>query len=294
MKWLFFKLSFLYPRVYAFFGYYRKKKRRKEIGEKFDFFFGGKWNAKKRRKVVRHIFELRGARKIAYYLIPLMDDRFIKSFVEVEGIHYLDQALQEERGVVLMAGHFGAPHLAFCGIRVMGYDLVLIKGGEPRQAKKLRHQKHRYFDAVENTIFIAPSSLPENYKGRISETLRSGKIIHFYGDTREGRKKENIFFLGREMDFPTGVIPLAHQAKAAIIPIIHFYHKGKVRLIFKEPIDNNWKEGKREYKRIVERFAKIVESYILSQPQQYMGIYGPTVLSDYYVSYQREDTSVPV
>jgi lauroyl/myristoyl acyltransferase len=286
-------LAFLYPRVYAFFGYYRKRKRREEIGAKFDFFFRGEWNSKKKKAIVRHIFELRGARKIAYYLIPLMDAQCIKRFIKVEGLHYLDQALREGRGVVLMASHFGAPHLAFCGIRVMGYDLVLIKGGAPRAAKNPRHKKYRYFDAIENTIFISPSSLPENYKGRILETLRSGKIIHYYGDTREGRKKENVCFLGKEMGFPTGIIPLAHQANAVVIPIIHLYHKGKVTLTFKEPIDNNWQEGEGEYKRIVEKFAKIVESYILSQPQQYMGIYGPTVLSSYYSSYRKGGVSSP-
>ena len=293
MKRLLFKLAFLYPTVYAFFSYYRKKARRKEIEEKFAFFFNEKWNDKKGRAIVRHIFELRGLRKIAYYLIPLMDAQFIERFVKVEGIHYLDRTLKEERGVVLMTSHFGNPQLGYSPLRTMGYDLTFIKGGAPREAKKPRHQKYRYFDAVENTIFISSSSRPANYKDRILETLRSGKIIHYYGDTREGRKKENISFLGREIGFPTGVIALAHQANAAIIPYIHLYHKGKISLIFREPIDNDWKEGEREYKRIVEKFAKIMEYYIISQPQQYMGIYGPTILSAYYSSYRKGSASSP-
>jgi len=282
MKWLFFKLLFLYPRVYAFFCYYRKKERRKEIEEKFDFFFKEQWNAKKRRAVVLNIFQLRGLRKVAYYLIPLMDAQFIKKFVKIEGLHYLDRALKEGRGIVLMTGHFGNPQLGYNALRMLGYDLTLIKGGAPRSARNSRRKKFRYVDAIENTIFISASSLPENYKGRILETLRSGKIIHYYGDTKEGRKKEKISFLGREIGFSTGVIPLAHQAKAAIIPFIHLYQKGKMTLIFKEPIDSHWKEGKRGYKRIVEEFVKVLESYFLAYPEEYMGIYGPTVLGYFY------------
>jgi KDO2-lipid IV(A) lauroyltransferase len=286
MKWFLFKLAFLYPKIYAFFSYYRKKERRREIEQKFIFFFNKKWKTKKGRTIVRHIFELRGSRKVAYYLVPLMDERFIKRFVNVEGLHHLDQALKEGRSIVLITGHFGSPQLGYNALRAMGYDLMLIKGGAPRTAQKRRHKKFRYFDAVENTIFISASSLPENYKGRISETLQSNKIILYYGDTKEGRKKEKISFLSKEVEFPTGVIPLAHQAKAAIIPFIHLYQNGKITLIFKKPIDNNWRQGVRGYRRIVEDFAKILESYIIDQPEQYFGIYGPTVLSDYYSSYQ--------
>ncbi len=289
MKWLLFKLFFLYPRVYAFFSYYRKKERRNEIEGKFVSFFKEKWSAKKRRAIVRHIFELRGARKIAYYLIPLMDAQFIKRFVKVEGLHYVDRALQEGRGVVLMAGHFGNPHLGFNALRVMGYDLILIRAGKPRSASKPNRKKFRYYDAVENTIFISSSSLPENYKGRIVETLQSNKIILYYGDTKEGRKKEKVDFLGSKVGFSTGVMHLANQTKAVIIPFIHLYQNGKITLIFKEPIDDNWKEGERGYRRIVEGFATILESYILDQPQQYFGIYGPTVLSDYYSSYREKN-----
>lgn len=181
-----------------------------------------------------------------------------------------------------MAAHLGNPHLGFNALRLMGYDLILIRAGMPRFARKPRRKNLRYYDAIENTIFISASSLPENYKGRILETLQSNKIILYYGDTKEGRKKEKVDFLGREMGFPTGIMHLAHQEKAAIIPFIHLYQNGKITLVFKEPIDDNWKEGKNGYNQIVGDFAKILESYIVDQPQQYFGIYGPTVLSDYY------------
>jgi hypothetical protein len=52
----------------------------------------------------------------------------------------------------------------------------------------------------------------------------------------------------------------------------------------KEPIDGLWTEGEREYGRILTEFAKLLESYILTYPEQYMGIHVPTVLSDYYQS----------
>jgi KDO2-lipid IV(A) lauroyltransferase len=279
VRWLLFKLAFFYPRVYAFSCYYRKKEKRREYEDKVLFFYYQEKDPDRVKKIVKGVFELRGVRKVMRYLIPLMNASFIKRFVKVEGLHHLDQVLKEGRGVVLIAGHIGIPHLSFNALRAMGYNLILLSGVTPKDPK---HPKLRYYDTRDNTIFVHDPSLSETYKKRIVETLQAGKILYYDGDAGEGRIKEQISFLGREMDFPTGMAHLAHQAKAAIIPFIHLYQRGKVTLIIKEPIDDHWGNRDRDYKRIMAEFAKLLESYILQYPEQYMGIYGPTVLSEYF------------
>jgi KDO2-lipid IV(A) lauroyltransferase len=282
LRWFLFKLFFFYPRVYAFFCYYRKKGRRREIEGKLDFFLKKRCGLEKKRRTVRYIFELRGSRKMMRYMIPLMNPRFIKQFVSVEGLHHLDQALNEGRGVVLMAGHLGNPHLSFNALRVMGYDVIVLKGGIPRKA---RYPRFKYYDSFERTVFVHDPSVPrEEKKGRILEVLRTGRIIYHPADAPEGRIKGTAFLLGKEVGFPTGVLHFAHQAQARIIPFIHLYQGGKITLILKEPIDGLWTEGKREYGRILTEFAKLLETYILTYPEQYGGFYGPTVLSDHYQS----------
>ena len=289
MKWLLFRLAFFYARIYAFFAYYRKRGRRREIEEKFNLFLPRGWDFREKKKTIRSILELRGSRKVMHYLIPLMDGRFIKRFIKVEGLDYLDRALKKGRGVLLMAGHFGNPYLGFNALRVMGYDLILVKGGRPRQFSSGIRQRIRHTDTLDNTIFIFDPASAEDYKGRILETLRSGKIINYYGDTREGRIKENVPFLGKEIGFPTGMIHLACQARAQIIPLFFLYEKGKTLLILKEPIDGDWKEGEKGYREVVLKFAKLLETFLLAFPEQYMGIYGPTVVSDYYRSHKDEN-----
>lgn len=289
MKEIFYRLAFLYPKIYAFFCYYRKKERRKEIENKFSFFLRNQWNQADKKRIVRHIFELRGSRKMMRYLIPLIDTQFVKQFVKVEGLHHLDEVLKEGKGVVLMAGHFGNPHLSFNALRAMGYDVNVLKGGILRKQK---HSRFQYFDSFENTIFVHDPSLPsEEKKGRILEVLQSGKIIYHPGDAGEGRIKKKVLFFGREVSFPTGMLHLAHQAKATIIPFIHLYEAGQITLIFKESIDGHWREGERDYERILIKFAALLETYILAYPEQYMGVYGPTVLHYNYRSYQDGGTS---
>jgi len=284
MKCFLYKLAFLYPRIYAFFCYYRKVGRRREIENKMQFFCNKGWNSKRMRSIVKGVFELRGSRKAMRRLIPLMDAHFIKRFVKVEGLHYLNYVLEEGRGAILMAGHLGNPHLSYNALRIMGYDVTIVKGGIPRRPK---HPRFEYYDHPQNTLFVHdPSLASEDIKGRVLDILRSGKIIYYTGHAAEGRVKGRALFFRREMDFPTAMIHLAHQAKAAIIPFIHLYQKGQILLILKDPIDDHWQDGQGTYIRILEEYARILESYILTYPEQYMGIYGPTVLSAYYKSYK--------
>jgi lauroyl/myristoyl acyltransferase len=84
------------------------------------------------------------------------------------------------------------------------------------------------------------------------------------------------------MEFPTGMLRLAHQANAAVIPFIHLFKRGRMTLVFQEPCDRGWEEGKEAYRRIVGEFARCLEAYVLRYPEQYLGIYGPTVLDHQY------------
>lgn len=287
MKWFLFKLAFFYPRIYAFLSYHRKRTKRKEFEDKVLFFYSKEKDPRRIKEIVKGVIELRGVRKVMRYLIPQMDGRYIEQFVEVEGLDHLDRALKEKRGVLLMAGHIGIPHLAFNALRVMGYETVLLSGVTPKTPK---HPRFRYYDTPDKTIFTHDLSLSEVYKKRILETLRSGKMIYYDADAGEGKKKERVLFLGKEMDFPTGMLSLAHQANAIVIPFIHLYRRGKTRLIFREPIDGSWEDGIEGYKRIIAGFATLLESHILAFPEQYLGIYGPTVLARYYQSYIKGET----
>ena len=142
MRWLLIKLAFFYPRVFAFSSYYRKKEKRREYEDKVIFSYPKKKEPKIVKRIVKGAFELRGIKKVMRYLIPFMDASFIKRFVKVESLHHLDEALQEGRGVVLMAGHLGIPHLSFNALRTMGYDLILLSGVTPKEPKQRQPSSH--------------------------------------------------------------------------------------------------------------------------------------------------------
>jgi lauroyl/myristoyl acyltransferase len=165
----------------------------------------------------------------------------------------------------------------------MGYDVKVLKGGVLRKAKPSRFE---FYESWDNTVFLHDRSLSDDdRKRRILDILQSGGILLNMADAVEGRRKEFTSFLGREMGFPTGLLHLAHQAKAALVPFFYFYENGRLRLILEEAIDDHWKDGEKAYRRIVSEFAKRLEAYFLTSPEQYIGIYGPTVLNDYYRSH---------
>jgi lauroyl/myristoyl acyltransferase len=284
VKWLLYKILFIYPVIFSFFYYYNRKEWKNNVENKAVFFFNRK-DPKKIKKIVRSIAELKGVRKVQKYLIPQMDRQYVKKFVNLKDIHHLDRAVKKQNGTVLMTGHLGNPHLAWTVLRILGYDITVLKGGgRPRSSK---HSKYKYYDTNENTIFLHDPSPEITYKKRIIDTLQSGKIIYHAEDVAEGKSGKEVVFLGKKMKFPTGMIYYAHQAEATIIPFFHFYKRGKMSIIFKEPIDNHWEHGEEEYDAVVSRYAKLLEHYILKYPEQYMGTYGPTVLSSYFNSHYK-------
>jgi hypothetical protein len=69
MKWILYKIFFIYPVIFSFFYYYGRKDWRKNVENKIIFFFDPK-DPKKIKKIVRGIAELKGGRKVQKYLIP--------------------------------------------------------------------------------------------------------------------------------------------------------------------------------------------------------------------------------
>lgn len=279
LKWFFLRPWFFYPKLYGFLGYHRKKGRRREMEALFRL-VDSRWGRQRIERIVRSIFELRGLKKMNRRLIPLIDGNFVERFVKAEGLDHLDRALKEGRGVVLMSAHFGNPHLSINAMRAMGYPVKVLKGGVQRRAKPSRFE---YYETWENTVFLHdPSMSMEEKKKRILHILASGGILYQMADAAEGRKKAEVLVFGRPMGFPTGLIHLAHQAGAALLPLFHFYEGGRLELVVHERVENRWAEGEEGYGRIVSRYAKLLESNILRHPGQYIGIYGPTVINAHF------------
>jgi len=293
LKWFLLKPFFLYPKLYGFFGYHRKKGRRREIEALFQL-VDSRWGHQRIERITRSIFELRGLKKMNRRLIPLIDRGFVERFVQAEGLDHLDRALQEGRGVVLLSAHFGNPHLSINAMRAMGYPVKVLKGGVQR---KTRPSRFEYYETWDNTVFLHdPSVSMEEKKKRILDILGKGGILYQMADAAEGRKKEEAIVFGAAMGFPTGLIHLAHQARAALLPLFHFYVGGRIELIVHERVEDRWADGEEGYRRIVSRYAKLLESNILRHPDQYIGIYGPTVIHAHFrqlipemgVSYENE------
>ncbi len=284
VKYFLYKFFFTYPKVFSFLYYYTRKAWREEFEDRIKFCYK-KNDPEEIKKIVKGIAEIKGTRKAQKYLIPHINKQFVEKFVSVKGIQYLNQAIKEQRGVVLMTAHIGSPHQSFCSLRAMGYNVIVVKGGKPLLKN---HHKYKYFDTEDNTIFVHKSVPSETNKKRIYKILNSGGLIYYTADAGLGEKSIKAMFLGKKMNFPTGMVHLAHQANAVLIPLIHLYDSGRITLIFKEPVNNNREDDLCGYNNIIRKYIEILEEYIIKYPEQYIGIYGPNVLSLYYQSHNRK------
>jgi Kdo2-lipid IVA lauroyltransferase/acyltransferase len=268
MRRLFFRLLFLYPRVYAFFAYYLGKRRKRQYEGNVELFFPKESDPQGFRRVTRAMFELRGTRRIQRHLIPRIDDRFIGRYVQMEGRDILDRALLKRKGVVLLSAHVGNLNIGLGVLRKLGYGVHFLKGGNP---EKRRTGGALSANPPELSIYIPRPPVSGNTKDVIIQALRSGKIIYYTVDSAWGRKKAEVSCFGRTFHISTGMIYYARQADAIVIPFLQLYRRGNIKLVFKEPIDGGWKQGDKDYDRVIKEFAKILESYVSAYPEEYYG-----------------------
>jgi Kdo2-lipid IVA lauroyltransferase/acyltransferase len=268
MKRIFLKLVLLYSLFYSNYYYYVKKHRNREYEENAKLFLRDGIDTKESLRIIKRLIELKGIRKMERYIIPLIDKQFIDEFTEIEGLDILDRALSSGRAVVLISAHIGNLSIGLRILRKLGYGAVFLKSGIPdkrRSKSKLRVHPPDY------SIYIPHPPVSHSTKEKILETLRSGKIIYYMVDSARGRKRVEVSCFGRTFTFPTGMLHYARQANAAVLPFIQLYRRGNIKLIIKEPIDGQWKQGERDYDRAIKEFARILESYILAYPEEYYG-----------------------
>ena len=159
-------------------------------------------------------------------------------WVEVKGLPFLQRALREGHGVVLLASHYGLPHFEMVILQRLGLEDVLVIGSWPTEMQLIGvrrwHQikiKHDYEPA--KRFMLGPIAMQA-----AREFLAAGRIVRVAPDGAEGVGGSTVPFCGRKRTFRHGFANLAVDASAPALPVMATLESsGKVRVEFFEPFD---------------------------------------------------------
>lgn len=178
--------------------------------------------------------------------------------ISVSGRKYLDQALQSQKGVALVTGHFGAWEILAAWLAINRYPIVGIINRQ-----KNRGADHFFKEIRESTgveIFYRKTGLGSMYKA-----LEDNKILGLASDQDARRRGVFVNFLGRPASTPKGAARFHIQTGAPIVFATCSQVRNEYHLQFEPvPIPNP-----ATVENITQSFTSLLEKQVRKYPEQY-------------------------
>lgn len=190
---------------------------------------------------------------------------------DIQGLEYLDEALAQGRGAMLVTGHFGFGRMIGPVLQASGYELLVLRamGMESERRRRLKgiteHAKGTAAKLINHKVSEARADLDIR---PIINALAQNKVTKIAGDGLRSSEFELFHLLGKEYPFPTGFMKIAAMCGAAVLPA--FAGEGRVDHAFRVEIlpalRVNPNAGVREN---LERFAQVFDHQLQRAPHQW-------------------------
>lgn len=221
------------------------------------------------KRIIREYFRNHYVDHLMIFLLPRLKLADIDTHIELDGLHHLDRALSEKRGVILVHGHFGPVHLPLVCLSRMGYPMMQIgmpsDEGLSRIGKsvafrlRLKYEARLSADIIHAKSFLRP----------VIQWLKQNGVLMITGDgtgtqDRTGRYDRFSFF-GFPVLFPLGPAILSQKTGSALLPLFVVPGEKKLfRIVIEEPILTNTESA--DIRLTVSRFIRRLEHHVGNWP----------------------------
>ena len=228
------------------------------------------WSAAGDAKSIREYFRNHYIDHLFIFILPKFGIRETKRFIEIEGLEFLDKALEKGKGVLLIHGHFGPVHLPLAVLARLGYRMKQIGfptdeglswiGRNVAFRLRLKYEVKIPAEIIKADTFLRPAF----------KWLNENGIIMVTGDgTGTERKigKHKVFkFFGQPVMFPLGPAILSQKTGATILAIFVVPGERKLyRIIIEESIISDY-SGDEWIQNVTQQFVRRLEDYINRYP----------------------------
>ena len=199
------------------------------------------------------------ARTVVETFLASNADRIdLVSRIEIAGIDKLNEALRDNKGVILVTAHIGNWELPGVALARMGYKITTVAGVQFTRGLTPLLKK------MKETVGIKVTNHLES-AGPILRALRKGEIVALHIDGDQYGERVQVKLFGRETYMPKGPARLARLTGAHLIPAIAVRVKRrKIRLEILDEISTKVDETE-----ITQSIAMILETYIRTYPNQW-------------------------
>jgi KDO2-lipid IV(A) lauroyltransferase len=219
---------------------------------------GNTYSQKELRRIALKAYQNIGITFIETLIVPKLAGR-VRGMVDMSGAHILKRNFDKERGVMLIASHFGSWEFNGAGLFNLGLPLITV-------AKKLSNPYTDRF-ARENRVRLGMRVVNKGVAVKnIVRTLKNHEIVGLISDQDAGRGGVFVDFFGRKASTPRGGAELALKYGAPIIVIMTVrtgdgFYKSLFREVEYDTHDT--------VETLTQRYTKVMEDIIREYPEQY-------------------------
>ncbi|MBM4349930.1 MAG: hypothetical protein FJ106_08600 [Deltaproteobacteria bacterium] len=232
--------------------------------------FGQEKTGAERRSIARKNFQNLGMMAIEFFQIPKMDLETYKRKVAVEGLDKALKVLDENRGALLLLGHFGNWELMALMSKVINRPILAI-------AKPIKKNPRldRWIIGTRNKIGLEIIP-PVNATKKVLQALSRNQIVAILFDQR-GKRSKGVWadFFGRKVPTTSGLAVMAIKSRAPVLPVF-MVREGfwKHRLIIRDPLEIiHTGVFRQDVEANTQLFNRVLESIIRQYPEQWLWIH---------------------
>ncbi|MCK8816346.1 lysophospholipid acyltransferase family protein [Natroniella sulfidigena] len=188
--------------------------------------------------------------------------------IEVEGMEHLEEAYQQEQGVILFTGHFGNWELLGIYLTALGYPMNAI--ARMYQNPKINKEILQIREERGANVY--------DKKGRgVKKAFRSllkKECLLILGDQDAHSKGEFVDFFGRLASTPKGPVVLAQKTGALILPVYLVREElDQYRLLIEPPLKIAKDATAQEQQNKLQQLTSSLEEKIREYPKQWLWLH---------------------
>jgi lauroyl/myristoyl acyltransferase len=204
----------------------------------------------------------------------------LPSRIDIESVEHIEAAMARGNGVVVASMHFGSWEVGLAGWNKMGRKMALL-------AEVLRPAK--LFDRVVGArsaqgVHVIPIDTEAMREGdlqvarrlgaasmrEVFKVLRSGGVVAMALDRDLIGNGEPMEFFGQPAPIPIGAVEIAIRAGAAVVPIVLFRDRYRVRAVVHPEIPYAQEQPRdAEVRKTAQVLLRIFEQAIREHPEQW-------------------------
>ncbi|NOR18857.1 MAG: hypothetical protein GQ538_02055 [Xanthomonadales bacterium] len=226
-------------------------------------------------EVLARSFLAKGLRKsIDDLVIRRLSTETLGNCATVRGIEFLDEALADGKGVIVISGHFNANRLAKYYLRRIGYTFMSVRNPVPISAAMGRFGNRyaapaygRFLNTIiEDEIHSQDAGLGAGLLRR----LRDNGMINVNIDASVAKEKFRVTCLNKKRQFAGGFLRLAELTGAPLVPMQCLGNSSGFEIVFGKPIRYVGRSSTEEFMSRIELMVGLLESWVLAHPTEWV------------------------